>query len=80
MCVQGGDTWLGCQGELSMKVMKNILGDAHPHDLEGENFEVCSSAVSTVLRMANRALIEGYDLDPQVLIEEVAPIVVHPDA
>ena len=79
MSMQGGDTWLGCQGELSMKVMKNILGDAHPHDLEGENFKVCSSAVSTILRMANRALAEGYNVNPQVLTEEITRIIIHPN-
>jgi len=79
MSLWGGDTWLGCQGELSTRVMQNVLGGGHPHDLEGNNFEVCPSAVSTTLRMANRALTEGYDVDPQLLIKEVSPIVVNSD-
>ena len=79
MALRGGDTWLGCQGELSTRVMQNILGNAHPHDLEGENFEVCPSAVSTTLRMANRALAEGFNVNPQVLIEEILPIVIPQD-
>ena len=76
MSMRGGDTWLGCQGELSTKVMQNVLSGANPHDLEGENFEVCAAAVSTTLRMANRALGEGFEANPHLLAEEISPIVV----
>ncbi len=78
MCLQGGDTWLGCQGDLTIQAIKNVLGDAHPHELEGDNYAVDVSAVSSVLKMANKALDEGYEADPQSLIGVIDPIVIEP--